>query len=259
MVEEPQKAKVAIRSITGCAGCQLEIYFIEDVLLDIINKIDLVSAPMIKETNYDGNVDICFVEGSVTFNEDIDKIKEWREKSKLIVAIGACACEGGVQQQLNFIDKEKAGKYVYKGETKFLKAVDPTPISDHIKVDYYLRGCPVDKQEVIWFLKQVLAGKSPKEYEKPICHECKLRENHCLLAQGRDCYGPITYGGCSVMCPSYNHSCTGCRGPISDGNFEQHIQLLTEKGFDKNMIMQRMQKYSGLRLSRLMKTDKEKK
>lgn len=256
MVEDAKKAKVAIRSITGCAGCQLEIYFIEDVLLDILGKIDLVAAPMIKEKNYEGEVDICFIEGSVTFDKNIDNLKEWREKSKIIVAIGACACEGGVQQQLNFIDKDIAKKYVYKRETSFLKSVDPTPISDHIKVDYFLRGCPVDKQEVIWFLKQVLAGKSPKEYEKPVCHECSLRENNCLLNQGRDCYGPVTYGGCSIMCPDYNHACTGCRGPISDGNFEKHIELLTEKGFEKRLIMQRMQKYGGLRLSRLMKTDK---
>lgn len=252
------KAKVAIRSITGCAGCQLTIYYVEDILLTLLEKVDLVAAPMIKEENYEGEVDISFVEGSVTFTEDIEKIKEWRAKSKIIVAIGACAGEGGVQQEKQFIDKAKAESYVYKKDTKFLKSVDPSPLSDHIKVDYYIKGCPVDKQEIIWFLKQVLAGKEPQEYEKPVCHECKLRENYCLLEQGRDCYGPITYGNCSIMCPDFNHACTGCRGPVSDGNFQQFMTMLEEKGYSQKVIVQRMQKYSGVRLSRLIDAEKAK-
>ncbi len=252
------KPKVAIHSITGCAGCQLEIYFVEDILLQILDKIDLVAAPMIKEQNYDGKVDICFIEGSVTYDENIEQIKKWRENADIIVALGACACDGGVQQQKHFMDKEVVEHYVYGEERKHLKAVPPTPISDHIEVDFYIKGCPADKEEFLWFLKQLLVGKTPKQYEKSICHECKLRENHCLLEQGRECYGPITYGHCSIMCPDFNHACTCCRGPMKDANFEEHIKLLVEKGYDEQQIRQRMQKYAGLRVEKLMNNDKNK-
>ena len=242
-----KKPKVAIHSITGCAGCQLEIYFIEDILLDVLSKIDLVAAPMIKEKNFEGKVDVCFIEGSVTYKDNIAQLKKWRENAKIIVALGACAVEGGVQQLKHFTDKEQVEKAVYGDKTKHLKIVDPAPISEHIHVDYFIKGCPADKQEMLWFLKQLLAGKNPKNISKPVCHECKLRENNCLLDQGRECYGPITEGHCSIMCPDFNHACTGCRGPVEDGNFEEHINLLVEKGFDKKIILERMRKYAGFR------------
>ena len=250
------KPKVAIRSITGCAGCQLSIYFIEDILLNLLEEIDLVAAPMIKEANFDGPVDICFIEGSVTFNEDIDQILKWRKDSNIIIALGACATDGGVQQQKKFIEKGTAEKYVYRGKTKHLKIVDPTPISDHIKVDFEIKGCPADKEEILWTLKQMLIGKLPSRANHSVCHECKLLENNCLLDQGRDCYGPVTNGNCSIMCPSFNHACTGCRGPFEDSNFKQHIELLKEKGLDEKLILSRMRKYGGLKMERLIEEQK---
>lgn len=251
--------KVAIQSITGCAGCQLEIYFIEDVLLDILSKIDLVAAPMIKEQNYEGMVDVCFIEGSVTYKKNIRELKKWRQNAKYIVALGSCATDGGVQQQKHFMDKKKVESYVYGDKTKHLTIEEPAPISDYIKVDFSIRGCPADKQEILWFLKQLLAGKVPKNIERPICHECKLRENDCLLYQGRECYGPLTVGPCSIMCPVYNHPCTGCRGPISDANFDEHIALLCEeKGFDKEFVMHKIQKYAGLNIKRMIENAKDK-
>ncbi|MBR9690411.1 hypothetical protein GOV08_01880 [Candidatus Woesearchaeota archaeon] len=251
------KPKVAVQSITGCAGCQLEIYYIEDVLLELLDAVELVAAPMIKEKNYDGPVDICFVEGSVSHTDSINKVKKWRENSKILVALGACAGEGGVQQQKNFMDKKKVQAYVYGNKTKHLDVETPVPITEYVEVDYYIKGCPADKEEIVWFVKQALLGKVPKQYEKPVCHECKLREKYCLLEQGQDCYGPITFGNCSVMCPDYNHPCTGCRGPFSDGNFEEHIKLLQEKGFSKRLIMQRINKYGGLRTQKIMQEAKD--
>jgi len=245
------KPRVGIHSITGCAGCQLSIYFIEDVLLDLLDKINLVAAPMIKEQNEEEVYDVLFVEGSVSSQEDLDNLLKWREKSKILVALGACACHGGVQSMKHLLnDKEakEAEQYVY---SKFpsderVKPVTSVPIHKHVKVDFYIPGCPPDKQEIIQVLKHLLQGRRLKVYDKAVCHECALKENYCLLDQGIECLGPLMNGGCRALCPSYNHPCTGCRGLLDDANLESGKQILKDKGFDAELMIKRMTKYNAL-------------
>jgi sulfhydrogenase subunit delta len=244
------KLKVGIQSITGCAGCQLSIYFIEDVLLELLEKIDLVAAPMIKEHNVE-EYDLLFVEGSVSSQEDLDNLLKWRTQAKTLVALGACAVNGGVQSAKHLLnDKEakEAEQYVY---SKFpsepgLKSITSVPIHKHVKVDFYIPGCPPDKQEIVHVIKCLLEGKQLRVYDKAVCHECSLKENYCLLDQGIECLGPLMNGGCRALCPSFNHPCTGCRGLLDDANLESGKQVLKDKGFDADMMLKRMTKYNAL-------------
>ncbi|MBR9676498.1 oxidoreductase [Candidatus Woesearchaeota archaeon] len=247
------KPKVAIHSITGCAGCQLTIYFIEDVLLDLLSKIDLVAAPMIQEKNSKGPYDVTFLEGSVSSQEDLLRVKELREKSKVLVALGTCSSYGNIQSTLSYHKNQKdIPKGIYK-TTSHLKSVESSSVDKHVKVDYYIPGCPPDKTEIATFIKDLLLGKTPKAYSKPVCFICNLKENICLLDVGKECLGPVVNGACGALCPSNNHACTGCRGPLDDLNYAAHKEIAKSKGVSGELFKQRIIKYAPKKFEELVK------
>lgn len=244
------KPRVGIQSITGCAGCQLSIYFIEDVLLELLDKIDLVAAPMIKGQNTE-EYDVLFVEGSVSSQEDLDNLLKWRAQAKILIALGACAVHGNVQSMKHLMSEKEAKEAEQSVYPKFpsdarLKPITSVPIHKHVQVDFYIPGCPPDKQEIAQVIKWLVQGRRLKVYDKAVCHECSLKENYCLLDQGIECLGPLMNGGCRALCPSFNHPCTGCRGLLDDVNLESGKQVLRDKGFDIDLMLKRMTKYNAL-------------
>ena len=243
-----RKPRVGVHSITGCAGCQLSFYFVEDILLELIGKIHLVAAPMLKGKNEEVNYDVLFVEGSVSSKEDLDNLLKWREQTKYLIALGACASHGCVQSMKHMMNEKQVEKEVYKKfpTDKRLKPITAVPIHKHVKVDFYIPGCPPDKEEIAQVIKIVLQGRIPRVYDKAVCHECSLKENYCLLDQGIECLGPLMNGGCKALCPSYNHPCTGCRGMLDDANLESGKEMLKDKGFDPDTMIKRMTKYNTL-------------
>ncbi len=250
-----KKLKVGIYGITGCMGCQLNILYQKE-LLEILDAVDLKSFPVGKEYNIHKNLDIVFLEGVVVNKEDLEELKEIRKNTKMLVAIGACATDGCVPAIKNFIDNKNIELSVYeKEELKKMQSLDPMPIDEFVKVDHYIYGCPMDKTEFLQFMKNILFGKAFKPYQKPICHECNLRERGCLLEEGVECLGPVTFGNCSVMCPQENYPCVGCRGPYDDANFEAYFQLLESKGIPKKTIFAHLNRFAGVKFKRMM--DKE--
>ena len=243
-----EKPRVGIQSITGCAGCQLSIYFIEDVLLDLLDKIDLVAAPMIKGKNEEGEYDILFVEGSVSSVGDLDNLRKWRKQAKFLIALGACASHGCMQSMKHMMHEKEVEQAIYPRlpSDKRLKPITAVPLHKYVDVDFYIPGCPPDKKEIEQVLKWLLQGRRLRVYDKAVCHECSLKENYCLLDQGIECLGPVTNGSCKALCPDFNHPCTGCRGLLDDANLESGKQVLKDKGFDADMIIKRMTKYNTL-------------
>ena len=183
---------------------------------------------MIKEENSKGPYDITFMEGSVVCEEDLERLKQIREKTKILVAFGTCACTGNVQTMKNIMDPLEVEKAVYK-KRKHLKSITPTPLHTHVKIDYALSGCPPDKMEILRIIKDFLNGKKPAVYENPVCVECIKKENYCLLEQDKSCLGPVTRGGCDALCPSINHGCTGCHGLSEDCHLNPLEELLKKK------------------------------
>ena len=248
------KLKVGIFGITGCMGCQLHILY-QDELLNMLDAVNLTAFPVGKEKNkLDDNFDIIFLEGVVVSKEDLRMVKKLRKQTKILVAIGACATDGCVPAIRNFMDQDVM-KVVYHDKTKHLRSVEPSPVDKHVKVDYYIRGCPMDKVEFLQFMKSVLMGKEFKVDMKPICHSCNLQGNACLLEQGKECLGPITFGNCSVMCPHFKSPCIGCRGPYPDANFEAYVKMMEKKGYDRKHIMQRLNKYAGIKFRELIEKE----
>jgi len=253
-----KKLKVGIFGITGCMGCQLNILYQKD-LMAILDAVDLRAFPVGKEHNIEEeDFDIIFLEGVVVNDKDLQELKKYRNMTKKLVAIGACATDGCVPAIKNFVNNKNVELSVYhENELKQMNSLDPRPIDDFVKVDHYIYGCPMDKIEFLNFMKQTLLGKDFKVYSKPICYECNLRERGCLLEEGKECLGPVTFGNCSVMCPNENYSCIGCRGPYPDSNFEAYFKLLESKGIPKKTIFSHINRFAGIKFQRAMLKQKE--
>jgi coenzyme F420-reducing hydrogenase gamma subunit len=94
-----------------------------------------------------------------------------------------------------------------------------TPISEHVAVDFELRGCPISKHQLVELIASLLHGRKPRVPSYAVCVDCKRREVVCVaVAQGIACLGPVTQAGCGVICPAYNRDCYGCFGPKENAN-----------------------------------------
>jgi len=252
---KPKKPTIGIYGISGCAGCLLTILF-EKSFKEITQLVDLKAFPLIKEEEYEGDFDYVFIEGTVCFDEDILKVHELRKRAKYIVALGACAHVGGVPSMKNFLDNEKTMKLVYP-TYNHLKPTYPTPISNHIKVDYTLPQCPPSKTELLEFIQSITTGKQFKPYTDPVCLECRKKGNPCLLEKNQICLGPITNGGCNALCPTNGVECYGCRGPCKDANLKAYLQMLRNMGYTKKQMHDKMKTFAGLQFEDLEEEEKK--
>lgn len=253
---EKPKLTVGVFGITGCAGCQLSMIFNEDEILDLVDQVDLKAFPFIKEVNPDDHFDVVFMEGLVASREDIEVLQRIRKNTDFLVALGACACTGCVPAFRTFTLKENYEHLFYEKQER-IQDVEPTPIDAHVKVDYWIPGCPPHKGEILTFVKFAVLGKALRPYESPVCVECRRRGNLCLLDVDKPCLGPITAGGCEAVCPTGGFECWGCRGPTADMNLETMVALLKKKGLSDKVIMDRMRTFAGLKLPLLEKVMQE--
>ncbi len=247
---QTEKLTVGFYGITGCAGCLLSVIFNEEEILDLVTLVDLKAFPFIKEVNPHDRFDYIFMEGLVADKEDLEVLEKLRKNSKFLVALGACACTGCVPAYRQYTLKENYEHLLFKKQHE-LADIEPTPLDAHVKVDYYIPGCPPDKREIVSFIKNIVKGKQPAKYDSPVCVECRRNGNACLLDSGKPCLGPITAGGCNAVCINGGLECWGCRGPTTDMNLELMIQILKQKGFDDKFIADRMRTFAGLKLPML--------
>jgi len=223
--------KIGVMGLTGCSGCQCEILNCQDALMKLLGMVDVSYFPLAQDDNVFEEFDVMFVEGSVTTEEDEKKVKAAREKAKILVAIGSCACYGGVQAQRNDeVSLEEMMKAVYGKTQLFLKVSKPRAVSEVVKVDYELPGCPVDKRQFVYAVSFLLNGVKPFFPKIPVCYECKLSETECLTLKGIPCQGPVTYAGCGAPCTSQGVGCQGCRGNCDFPNFEEMLNILQRNG-----------------------------
>jgi coenzyme F420-reducing hydrogenase gamma subunit len=112
-----------------------------------------------------------------------------------------------------------------------------TPISAHVKVDFELHGCPINKRQLLEVLTAYLHGRRPNIPSTSVCTECKRRGNVCItVAHGTPCLGPVTHAGCGALCPSYNRGCYGCFGPMETPNTVALSARLRADGLDDKSI-----------------------
>jgi sulfhydrogenase subunit delta len=240
------KPKVAFFSFSSCEGCQLMFLNLEDELLDLLGKVEIVKFREAMKEVLSQDYDLAFIEGSITTHADIEEIKHIREHTKILIAFGACATIGGINAIKNFQPLDDVRKYVYGDKWQTYDTVPTMAVNQVVKVDYYLHGCPVSKKEILSVVTALLQGKEPLIPDYPVCVECKLAENVCVYDKGMVCMGPVTRAGCGALCPSYGNKCIGCRGLISDPNTNAQKDLLAEKGLTVDDILKEFRMFDGL-------------
>ena len=236
------RPKTAFFEFSSCEGCQLQLLNNESSLLDFLSLVDIVNFREAMTERSDA-FEIAFVEGSVTRSDEVERLKKIREKAKILVAFGSCACFGGVNQLKNRFSREWTQKEVYGEhaiETEFAR-----PLEDIVTVDLKIFGCPVKKEEVEKIVINIATGKSVVYPKYPVCMECKANENICLFDIGEPCLGPITRAGCDSWCPNSRFGCWGCRGPADDANVEQFRSIMKRHGFSEETLLDRLECFGG--------------
>ena len=239
------KPSISIYGLTSCAGDQLLILNCEDELLDILGAVDIHSFVMAQSGNIEDKVDIALVEGTVVQPHDEEHLLAIRDHCDLLVAIGTCAVWGGVVACRNDAKRRNLIDMVYGRNNKSVQFLTPSPLSDFVKVDFAIPGCPIEKTEIIRALASLLHGDLPLIPTYPVCFECKMKENRCLLVEeGAFCQGPLSRAGCGALCPSLGQPCIGCRGPVDDPNIASEVTILKEKGYSDLDIMYRLRTFA---------------
>ncbi|WP_424361391.1 oxidoreductase [Methylocystis parvus] len=229
----PRKPRLAVWKFASCDGCQLSLLDCEDELLAIAGAIDIAYFPEATRGEVKGHYDLSLVEGSVTTAHDAERIHEVRRRSKTLVTIGACATSGGIQALRNFADVREYTSIVYAHPEYIHTLETSTAISEHVPVDFELRGCPINKGQLVDVVSAFLSGRRPNTPAHSVCIECKLKGNVCVMvAKATPCLGPVTHAGCGALCPSYDRGCYGCFGPKETPNAPSLSVWLEGLGMD---------------------------
>jgi len=241
-----RKPKLAVWKFASCDGCQLSLLDCEDELLAVAGAVDIANFPEASREVAKGPYDISLVEGSITTPHDAERIHQVRRSSKLLITIGACATAGGIQALRNFKDVKEFTSIVYASPEYIETLKKSTPIAEHVHVDYELRGCPINKLQLVEVLNAFLNGRKPNVTPQSVCAECKMRGTVCVMAaHGTPCLGPVTHAGCGAICPAYNRGCYGCFGPKETPNTESLSSWLTLLGMKDDDILRAFRSFNA--------------
>ncbi|MCB1121816.1 MAG: oxidoreductase, partial [Verrucomicrobiae bacterium] len=213
------KPKLAVWKFASCDGCQLSLLDCEDELLAVAGEVEIANFPEASRAVVAGPYDVSLVEGSITTPHDMRRIQQIRKDSRILVSIGACATAGGIQALRNFKNVTEFISKVY-AHPEYISTLDKsTPISEHVFVDFELRGCPIDKYQLLELLNAFLNHRKPNISKHSVCVECKMRGTPCVtVSSGIPCLGPLTQAGCGAICPAYHRGCYSCFGPQETTN-----------------------------------------
>ena len=233
-----RKPTLAVWKFSSCDGCQLTLLDCEDELLAVAGQLEIANFPEASRAVVKGPYDLSLVEGSITTPHDAERIHEVRRASKFLVTIGACATAGGIQALRNFKDVKEFISIVYARPDYIETLKKSTPIAEHVRVDFELRGCPISKQQLVEVISAFLHGRKPNVPPHSVCIECKRRGTVCVMvASGTPCLGPVTHAGCGAICPAYSRGCYGCFGPMETPNTKSLGNWWSHLGVKENDLM----------------------
>jgi coenzyme F420-reducing hydrogenase gamma subunit len=241
-----EKLKLAVYKFSSCDGCQLSILNLEEELLDLVDAIEVAFFLEARRQVLPPPYDLGLVEGSISTPDEEERIHQVRRDCKFLVAIGACATSGGIQALRNWTDVEAYKQVVYP-QPGFLKTLETsTGIASHVFVDFELRGCPINKDQLLELVTAVLIGRKPNIPTHSLCVECKRRGYPCVLvSKGEPCLGPITQTGCGALCPEVSRPCYGCFGPMEQPNIFSLGSWFNRLGFAPRDIKRMLRTFNG--------------
>ena len=232
------RPKLAVFKFASCDGCQLSLLDAEDELLLLAGAIEIANFPEASRRVLKGPYDIGLVEGSITTLHDVERVREIRKECKRLITIGVCATAGGIQALRNWKDVKEFTRIVY-ASPEFISTLDRSmPVGSYVHVDYELRGCPINKHQLVELLNSLLNGRKPEISTSSVCMECKRRGTPCIMVSKEiPCLGPVTQAGCGAICPAYHRGCYGCFGPMENPNTGALSAWFTELGETREDIL----------------------
>lgn len=243
---EDGKPKLAVYKFSSCDGCQLGLLNLEDELLPLLGMVEIAYFLEARRRELPPPYAIGLVEGSVSTPEEEERIYQIRRDCDFLVTIGACATSGGIQALRNWADVEEFTRAVY-AHPGYIKTLDTaTPIAAHVFVDFELRGCPVNRYQVLELITATLLGRKPAIPTHSLCIECKRKGIPCrLVSTGKPCLGPVTQAGCGALCPAFNRACYGCFGPAEAPNVDALGERFIEFGHTPGQLTRMLRSFNG--------------
>lgn len=237
MMNKHKKPRLAVHKFTSCDGCQLAFLNAGADFFELADQVEIVHFAEAGPVDPETEVDIAFVEGSISTPAEVERIQKIRAHSKHVITIGACATAGGIQALRNFADYPQWIAQVYAKPETIQSLATSTAIAKHIKVDWELWGCPVNSKQVIDAIKALLLNSKPRIKRDSVCIECKRQGNVCVLVTKKAlCMGPVTQTGCGALCPSVQRACYACYGPDENPNPHSLAAWFKSYGASKNQI-----------------------
>jgi len=244
--ERPSLPRLAVHKFASCDGCQLQLLNLDEELLALAERVEIAYFPEATSRCLAGPCDLALVEGSISTPKDAERIRRVRDEARVLVTIGACATAGGIQALRNWGDVEEWKQHVYPRPEWVETLTTSTPISAHVKVDYEIHGCPVNKQQVLRVLVRTLLGTTPDLPGHSVCMECKRKGHVCVLVtRGVPCMGPVTRAGCGALCPGLGRDCYGCFGPAEDPSPEALAARFAQLGLSQRDVTRRFRSITG--------------
>lgn len=244
-MKKQQKPKLAVWKFASCDGCQLSLLDCEEDLLAVANAVEIAYFPEATRAVVKGPYTLSLVEGSITTPHDAERIHQIRRDSKILVTIGACATAGGIQALRNYKDVKDFFSIVYASPHYIDTLKKSTPISDHVTVDFELRGCPINKAQLLEVISAYLNGRKPQIPPHSVCIECKMKGVNCVLvSKGVPCLGPVVQAGCGALCPSFDRGCFGCYGPKETPNTSSLSACFQKLGQKPDALIRAFRSYN---------------
>lgn len=235
------RPSIAVHKFSSCDGCQLAFLNAGEDLLKLTQLVDIQHFLEAGMADEHAQVDIAFVEGSISTSDELTRIQRVRANSRFVVTLGACATSGGLQALRNLDDSNEAWKHAIYARPEFIQTLARAePVSDHIDVDFEIWGCPVNGRQVLAAVQQLLFGVTPLDPRDKVCMECKRQHTVCVMVtEGQSCLGPVTRTGCGALCPRFGRDCYGCFGPAENINADAMSHRLEGLGLPPSDIARR--------------------
>lgn len=235
-----EKPRVAVHKFSSCDGCQLAFINAGEALVELATLVDIVHFAEAGYVDEEAKVDVAFVEGSVSTPHEIERIEMIRANSATLITIGACATSGGLQALRNMNHSRQWIEGVYAHPDVIDLMETSTPVSEHVKVDLELWGCPVNAQQVFAVVRAMLFGAVPDIEQERVCLECKRKQNVCVMVtENKPCLGPVTRSGCGAICPSVGRDCYACFGPAEQANTASMAHQFSSQGLAPEAVARR--------------------
>jgi NAD-reducing hydrogenase small subunit len=166
-----KKIRLATVWLDGCSGCHMSLLDIDEAILNVAARADVVYGPLVDAQEFPKAVDVTLIEGAVSSQEDLEKVQTIRKRSKLVVSLGDCAVTGNVPSMRNQIAPRKLLERIYIEGAQEGKVI-PTagvpallrqavPIHQVVKVDLHVPGCPPSASAIVFVVGELLEGRVP--------------------------------------------------------------------------------------------------